>query len=57
MEFEATIVIGADAKQYQLREYDGKLLYIAVTRALHRLCVLWHGDPSPLLPIEEIQTA
>ncbi len=50
MEFEAAIVVGANAQRYSNKEYDAKLFYIAVTRALHRLCVLWDGEPSPLLP-------
>jgi len=44
------IVVDADARRYRQAELDAKLLYVAVTRALHRLYVLWTGQPSPLLP-------
>jgi DNA helicase-2/ATP-dependent DNA helicase PcrA len=43
------LVIGADARTYTEAPLDARLLYVAVTRALHRLYVLWTGQPSPLL--------
>ena len=49
MEFEAAIVADAGAATYTDDEYDGRLLYVAVTRALHALYVLWVGDASPHL--------
>jgi len=51
MDFDVVIVVDADARRYRQAELDAKLLYVAVTRALHRLYVLWTGQPSPLLPM------
>jgi DNA helicase-2/ATP-dependent DNA helicase PcrA len=49
MDFDVVVVSGADAATYGSSPIDAKLLYVAVTRALHRLYVLWTGQPSPLL--------
>jgi DNA helicase-2/ATP-dependent DNA helicase PcrA len=49
MDFDVVVVAGADEGSYSSSELDAKLLYVAVTRALHRLYVLWTGQPSPLL--------
>ncbi len=51
LEFDAVLVCGADAARYRDRE-DAKLLYIACTRALHRLSVCYAGQVSPLLPVD-----
>ncbi len=48
LEFDAALVIGAD-KSYAT-EQDRKLLYIACTRALHRLDLYTAGSWSPLIP-------
>lgn len=50
LEFDAVIVADADAVGYGLSSRDAKLLYVACTRALHELVILWQGEPSPLLP-------
>lgn len=53
LEFDAVIVCDADAAHYHSEE-DKNLLYIACTRALHRLSVMYMGERSPLLaPGEE----
>jgi DNA helicase II / ATP-dependent DNA helicase PcrA len=48
LEFDATIVYGADKENYS-NEFDRKLLYIACTRALHRLSLYYTGDVSPFI--------
>ncbi len=49
LEFDAVILCDADAQTY-CSEDDRRLLYIACTRALHRLSLLCVGEASPLLP-------
>lgn len=50
LEFPAVIVFGADAKTYNPQNrLDGPLLYVALTRALHHLHVIYEGDVSPFL--------
>jgi len=50
LEFEAVIVIDASDKRYKDDvPYDGQLLYVATTRALHYLCVFSVGDYSKYL--------
>lgn len=51
LEFDATIICGADEKNYR-NEYDRQLLYVACTRALHRLAVLYTGEASRFLAPE-----
>ncbi|MBS6643219.1 MAG: AAA family ATPase [Clostridiaceae bacterium] len=48
MEFDAVLVCDADCGNYY-SEDDKKLLYIACTRALHRLNLFCKGEASPLL--------
>ncbi len=47
LEFDAVIIWDVDNEHYNTRE-DQKLLYIACTRALHRLNLFYHGNISPL---------
>jgi len=47
LEFDAVIIWDVDDVQYHTQE-DKKLLYIACTRALHRLNLFYHGRISPL---------
>lgn len=51
MEFDVAIVIDADKRTYSETEFDGRLLYVAVTRALHELHIFWIGEPSTFLGI------
>lgn len=51
LEFDAVLLADVDADQYALRPEDAKLLYVACTRALHRLWVQYSEEPSPLLPV------
>ncbi len=48
LEFDEVIITDVDSKKYNT-EYDGRLLYIACTRAMHRLTLLWKGDVSRLI--------
>lgn len=48
LEFDAVMVYGADDKNYNT-VYDKKLLYIASTRALHRLSFYYTGKASRFL--------
>jgi len=48
LEFDAVIVYGADKEKYST-ELDQRLLYIACTRALHRLVIHYAGEKSPFL--------
>jgi len=57
MEFDLVVIVDADDQHYGASEYDSKLLYIAATRALHRLVVVWAGEPSPLISLLNIEMA
>ena len=48
LEFDAVIVYEANDKQYNTN-YDKKLLYIACTRALHRLSLFYTGKLTRFL--------
>ncbi len=48
LEFDAVLVCGTDQKHYHAQS-DKRLLYIACTRALHRLNLFYMGEISPLL--------
>jgi len=58
MEFDAVILMNPSADTYQVdNDTDIKLLYVAMTRALHRLTI-FHSDPlTPLLTGAPLQTA
>ena len=49
LEFDEVIILDADSETYKT-QYDKGLLYIAATRAMHRLTILYTGSPSPYLP-------
>lgn len=48
LEFDAVIIADGDEKNYQTED-DKRLLYIACTRALHRLNIFGQGQKSQLL--------
>jgi DNA helicase-2/ATP-dependent DNA helicase PcrA len=48
LEFDAVFLCDASQANYR-SEADRRLLYIGCTRALHRLFLLWEGEPSPFL--------
>ena len=49
LEFDGVIVSDASAAAYPARDLDARLLYVCLTRALHRLAVFHIGAASPLL--------
>lgn len=49
LEFDAVIIFNADAAGYTEDELDIKLLYVAMTRPLHRLYIYHTGEMTPLL--------
>ncbi len=50
LEFDAVVLADADVNSYAADTRDAKLLYVACTRALHKLTLIYTGKPSPLLP-------
>jgi len=44
MEFEVSLVVDVDNQTYSETEFDGRLLYVALTRALHALHLFWAGQ-------------
>lgn len=48
LEFDSVLICDADKEHYSTAQ-DRKLLYVACTRALHRLNLFYTGDISPLL--------
>ncbi|WP_414732794.1 HelD family protein [Acetobacterium carbinolicum] len=49
LEFDEVIIPNANSDTYQCGD-DRSLLYIAATRAMHRLTLLYWGEPSRFLP-------
>ncbi len=54
IEFDGCIIANAGSDRYPADDMHGRLLYVAVTRALHELVVLWNGDLSEhLTPVNK----
>jgi len=51
MEFEAVLIVDASDGDYAATEFDGRLLYVAVTRALHALHLFSVGRPNAYLDL------
>jgi len=49
LEFDVVIVSNANNQNYTENELDIKLLYVAMTRPLHKLCIYYIGEKSLLL--------
>lgn len=49
LEFDAVLLLDPDREQYPTDDGHAKLLYVAATRALHRLCVLHTGNLTGLI--------
>ncbi len=49
LEFDAVVIFNADAEGYTEDELDIKLLYVAMTRPLHKLFIYHTGEMTPLL--------
>jgi len=49
LEFDGVIIADAGADSFMDRDLDARLLYVCITRALHRLKVFYTGSLTPLL--------
>lgn len=49
LEFDVVMIADAGINVYKEDELDIKLLYVSMTRALHKLCIYYHGEKSLLL--------
>ncbi|MHB8131964.1 MAG: 3'-5' exonuclease, partial [Mobilitalea sp.] len=49
LEFDAVVIWNPDESSYQAGDEDAKLLYVAITRALHELHIVYQGNLSGLL--------
>lgn len=49
LEFDAVIIWNPDEVSYQANDAEAKLLYVAITRALHELHIIYQGNLSKLL--------
>ena len=50
MEFDCVGICDASDENFPEDEFLCRVLYVMMTRPLHRLCI-WHkGEPSPMLP-------
>jgi DNA helicase-2/ATP-dependent DNA helicase PcrA len=50
LEFEAVVLYDVNEIEYSsVKPYDGRLLYVGITRALHELCILYSGELSSYL--------
>ena len=58
LEFDAVLILNPTREEYPKDDGHAKLLYVAVTRALHELCVLHTGNLTGLIadPVEAKQT-
>lgn len=55
LEFDTVLILDPDREDYPVDDGHAKLLYVAATRALHELCILYKGDLTGLIadPIPE----
>ncbi|ACL77711.1 RNA polymerase recycling motor HelD [Ruminiclostridium cellulolyticum] len=49
LEFDVVLISNASSVNYTTSDLDIKLLYVAMTRPLHKLCVYYIGDKASLL--------
>jgi DNA helicase-2/ATP-dependent DNA helicase PcrA len=49
LEFDVVLIADADRRYYGENELDAKLLYVAMTRPLHRLHIYYGAELTPLL--------
>lgn len=54
LEFDVVMIADARVDVYKEEELDIKLLYVSMTRALHKLCIYYHGERSSLLDNVEV---
>jgi DNA helicase-2/ATP-dependent DNA helicase PcrA len=53
LEFDAVILMDVDAEHYTQSIIDAKLLYVGCTRCLHELWLLYSGEASPLVDVQD----
>ncbi len=49
LEFDAVVLWNPDINSYRYSDEDAKLLYVAITRAMHELHIVYEGELSGLL--------
>lgn len=49
LEFDSVIITDANKEKYSTNELDAKLLYIAITRAMHTLDIYYTGERTEIL--------
>ena len=49
LEFDAVVIWNPDEDSYRAEDADAKLLYVAATRAMHELYIVYQGNLSKLL--------
>lgn len=49
LEFDVVMIANAGKQEYDVNELDAKLLYVSMTRPLHKLDIYYYGELSPLL--------
>lgn len=49
LEFDSVILWNPDCNSYEATDADAKLLYVAITRALHELHIVYKGELAKLL--------
>ena len=49
LEFDAVLILDPTRKDYPVDDGHAKLLYVAATRALHELCILYHDNLTGLI--------
>ncbi len=49
LEFDGVIVWNAAAAEFTAEAFDARLLYVALSRAMHHLHIMYQGDLTPLL--------
>ena len=52
MEFDCVGICDASAENFPEDEFLCRILYVTMTRPLHRLCIWHRGDLTPLIPVE-----
>lgn len=56
LEFDAVLIADGSKDRYKETELDAKLLYVSMTRPLHRLYIYYSGELSPILRnVESLQ--
>lgn len=50
LEFDAVVVANVGKNNFNETDFDRMLLYLACTRARHRLEIHWYGTRSPIVP-------